>query len=50
MSKVIGSFAAGRNGLSDQDITDWQVDLKKQGDKGEYFFSLNRYVFSAIRQ
>jgi hypothetical protein len=50
MSKVIGNFAAGRNGLSAQDISDWQADLKKQGDKGQYFFSLNRYVFSALRK
>jgi len=50
MSKVIGNFAAGRNGLSAQDINEWQTDLKKQGDKGEYFFSLNRYVFSAVRK
>jgi SAM-dependent methyltransferase len=50
MSKVIGSFAAGRNGLSAQDIAEWQDDLKKQGDKGQYFFSLNRYVFSAARK
>jgi SAM-dependent methyltransferase len=49
MSKVIGSFAAGRNGLSAHDIEAWQVDLKNQGEKGEYFFSLNRYVFSAVR-
>ena len=49
MSTVIGSFAAGRNGLSAQDIAEWQADLKKQGDKGQYFFSLNRYVYLAER-
>jgi SAM-dependent methyltransferase len=49
MSKVIGNFAAGRNGLSAQDIVEWQADLKKQGDKGQYFFSLNRYVYLAER-
>jgi hypothetical protein len=50
MSKVISNFALGRNGLSAQDITEWQSDLKKQGEKGQYFFSLNRYVFSARRK
>jgi SAM-dependent methyltransferase len=49
MSKVIGGFAAGRNGLSVHDIEAWKADLKNQGEKGEYFFSLNRYVFSAVR-
>jgi len=50
MSKVIGNFAAGRNGLSAQDIAEWQADLKQQGDKGQYFFSLNRYVYLAKRR
>jgi SAM-dependent methyltransferase len=47
MMEVIGSFAAGRNGLTEQDIAAWKADAKAMGEQGTYFFSLNRYVFMA---
>jgi ubiquinone/menaquinone biosynthesis C-methylase UbiE len=49
MMTLIGNFAAGRNGLSAADIAAWREDAKHMGDRGEYFFSLNRYVFMAER-
>jgi SAM-dependent methyltransferase len=49
MMTLIGNFAAGRNGLSAADIAAWREDARHMGDRGEYFFSLNRYVFMAER-
>jgi len=49
MMTLIGNFAAGRNGLSAADIAAWREDARRMGDRGEYFFSLNRYVFIAER-
>ena len=50
MMDVIGGFAAGRNGLSTQDILDWKADARLFSEQtGAYFFSLNRYVFTASR-
>ena len=50
MMKVIGAFAAGRNGLTQQDIDDWHADAKAMGEQDAYFFSLNRYVYFADRK
>ena len=49
MMTLIGNFASGRNGLSAADIAGWRDDAKRMGEQGEYFFSLNRYVFSGER-
>lgn len=49
MMDVIGSFATGRNGLTEQDIADWKADARAMGQRDGYFFSLNRYVFIAQR-
>jgi len=49
MMTLIGNFASGRNGLSAADMVAWREDAKQMGEQGEYFFSLNRYVFSAER-
>jgi SAM-dependent methyltransferase len=45
--EIIGDFAAQRGALSAADVDAWKADLRSQGDG--YFFSLNRYVFRAIR-
>lgn len=50
MMKVIGAFAAGRNGLSKADIDEWYADAKTTGENDNYFFSLNRYVYRATRR
>ena len=49
MMKLIGDFAAGRNGLAADDIRAWRDDARAIGEEGGYFFSLNRYVFIAER-
>jgi arsenite methyltransferase len=47
MITVLQKFALGRQGFSAQDLQDWADDLKKFGERGEYFFSVNRYAFLA---
>jgi ubiquinone/menaquinone biosynthesis C-methylase UbiE len=43
----IGEFVPGRQGLTEADAKAWAEDLKALGD--DYFFSLNRYLFLAVR-
>jgi SAM-dependent methyltransferase len=43
----ITAFVPGRQGLTEHDARDWAADLKAMGD--EYFFSLNRYLFLALK-
>ncbi len=50
MMAMLGSFAAGRNGLTAQDIAAWIEDARAIGAEDGYFFSLNRYVFIAERR
>ncbi len=44
---VIADFAVGRRGLTEKDVQAWLEELKDLGQRGEYFFSLNRYLFLA---
>ncbi len=50
MMTLIGNFASGRNGLTADDIAAWRADAKRMDERGGYFFSLNRYVFTAERR
>lgn len=50
MMKLIGDFATGRNGLTAADIAAWRDDARAIGEEGDYFFSLNRYVFIGERR
>lgn len=43
----ISSFVPGRGGLTEADVQAWVDDLTSLGE--DYFFSLNRYVFLAIK-
>ena len=47
MISVMAKFGAGRQNLSSEELHAWAVDLKAYGERGEYFFSVNRYVFLA---
>jgi arsenite methyltransferase len=44
---MIAAFVAGRQGLSELDATAWVDDLTAL--KSDYFFSLNRYLFVAVK-
>jgi ubiquinone/menaquinone biosynthesis C-methylase UbiE len=43
----ITSFVAGRQGLTEAEVQAWQADVTGQG--GDYFMSVNRYLFVASR-
>lgn len=43
----IAAFVPGRNGLTETDATAWADDLASLG--ADYFFSLNRYLFVAVK-
>lgn len=47
LAKMIGAFVPGRNGLTKEEVIAWAEDLQKLADSGDYFFSLNRYLFVA---
>jgi ubiquinone/menaquinone biosynthesis C-methylase UbiE len=44
---MITAFVPGRQGLSEQDASAWAEDLKALRD--DYFFSINRYLFLAVK-
>jgi arsenite methyltransferase len=40
-------FVSGRNGLTRADAEAWAEEIRRAGNRGEFFFSLNRYLFPA---
>lgn len=45
----IQAFVPGRQGLTRADAEAWAADLRALGEAGEYFFSVNRYLFMAVK-
>ena len=45
--ELVADFVAGRGAVSDADAAAWVEDLRALGDG--YFFSVNRYLFTAVR-
>jgi arsenite methyltransferase len=46
---LIAAFVAGRDGITQDDVDAWAAELQALGEAGEYFFSLNRYLFQVIK-
>jgi hypothetical protein len=46
---LIANFVTGRQGLTRTDVEGWVNDLHELGQQGSYFFSLNRYLFLAVK-
>jgi ubiquinone/menaquinone biosynthesis C-methylase UbiE len=46
---LIVAFVADRAGITRQEAEAWAQELRQFGEHGEYFFSLNRYLFMATR-
>jgi ubiquinone/menaquinone biosynthesis C-methylase UbiE len=44
---LIVRFVTGRNGITHDEAEGWAQELRQAGERGEYFFSLNRYLFVA---
>ena len=47
--QLIAKFVPGRRGVTDEQAAAWLADLHDLGARGEYFFSVNRYLFLARR-
>jgi hypothetical protein len=45
----IQAFVPGRRGITSEEADAWAADLTALGEAGEYFFSVNRYLFVAIK-
>ena len=45
--KLVEKFVPGRRGLTSEDLAKWKKDLEDMNQRGEYFFSLNQYIFLA---
>lgn len=46
---VIAGFVAGRQGITQKEAAGWAESLHAVGAAGTYFFSLNRYLFLAVK-
>ena len=44
---MIAAFVVRRGGVSRDEADAWAADLRREGERGDYFFSLNRYLFVA---
>lgn len=44
---LIVPFVTGRNGVTGEEAEAWARELRQSGEQGDYFFSLNRYLFVA---
>jgi hypothetical protein len=49
MIDVVARFVAGRSGIGEDEAAQWAEDVRSQAARGEYFFSLSRYLFLAER-
>lgn len=46
---AIQSFVPGHRGVTREEADAWAAELRALGEAGRYFFSLNRYLFGAVR-
>jgi arsenite methyltransferase len=47
---AIASFVPGHRGVEADEARAWASELRDLGARGEYFFSINRYVFGAVKR
>lgn len=45
LTKLFGRFLTGRQGITADDVAAWETDLANQAKNGNYFFSVNQYLF-----
>jgi SAM-dependent methyltransferase len=50
MIELIADFIPGRQGLAEPDAIAWSEDLSALSRSGDYFLSLNRYLFRAVKR
>ncbi|MEV4596636.1 methyltransferase domain-containing protein [Amycolatopsis sp. NPDC049253] len=44
---IIAEFVPGHGGVTEADAEAWLADLRERAEEGEYFYCLNRYLFTA---
>lgn len=49
ITAMIARFVSGRGGVSETDAKAWHDDLQALGRSGDFFFSVNRYLFTALK-
>lgn len=49
MIDVVARFVVSRGGIGEDEAVRWAEDVRSQAARGEYFFSLSRYLFLAER-
>lgn len=49
MIDLVARFVANRGGITEEEAAGWAEDVRSQAARGEYFFSLSRYLFLAER-
>jgi arsenite methyltransferase len=49
MMDFVANFVPGHRGVTEEEAAAWLADLRDLGARGEYFFSINRYLFLARR-
>jgi ubiquinone/menaquinone biosynthesis C-methylase UbiE len=47
---LIVSFLSGRSDISGDEAQNWAQELRNNTGEGQYFFSLNRYLFRAVKR
>jgi ubiquinone/menaquinone biosynthesis C-methylase UbiE len=47
---AIASFVPGHRGVTAEEAQAWAAELRELGARGEYFFSINRYAFGAVKR
>ena len=47
---AIQAFVAGSGAVDGDEVNAWAAEQRALGEAGEYFFSINRYVFGAIKR
>ena len=47
---LVVSFVSGRSGFGPDEADSWAENLRRSGVEGQYFFSLNRYLFRAVKR
>jgi SAM-dependent methyltransferase len=49
IQQAIASFVPGHRGVTEPEAKAWAAELRELGARGEYFFSVNRYAFGAVK-
>ena len=50
LAPLIAAFVPGHADVSEAEAAEWLNDLAELHARGRYFFSVNRYLFTAVRR